>query len=364
MLHAVIMAGGAGTRFWPASRVNRPKQLLNLTGSQSMIQATVQRLGDLVTNDRLLVVTNERLVEPIRRQLPDLPPASILGEPCKRDTAPCVGLAAAILVASDPDATMLVMPADHVIQQADEFRRAISFGHELLQEDPQRIITFGIRPTYPAEIFGYIERADKLASNVEPAGRTIATYRVRQFREKPSADVAQQYLAAGNFYWNSGIFLWQAQTILNALKEFEPEIYQHIARIAQSVGEPDFADVLACEFAAIQGKSIDYAVMERYDNVVVMEAPFDWDDVGSWQSLARLHGQDEAGNTCIGSTLSIRTENTIICSSEDHLVATVGLDNVIVVHTDDATLVMRRDDEEAVRQVVQSLQQNKRTEFL
>jgi mannose-1-phosphate guanylyltransferase len=206
MLHAVIMAGGAGTRFWPASRVNRPKQLLNLTGSQSMIQATVQRLGDLVTNDRLLVVTNEKLVEPIRQQLPDLPPASILGEPCKRDTAPCVGLAAAILVASDPDATMLVMPADHVIQQADEFRRAISFGHELLQEDPRRIITFGIRPTYPAEIFGYIERADTLASNVEPAGRTIATYRVRQFREKPSADVAQQYLAAGNFYWNSGIF--------------------------------------------------------------------------------------------------------------------------------------------------------------
>lgn len=359
MLHALIMAGGSGTRFWPASRNNRPKQLLSLAGNRSMIQATVSRLGALIPAERVLILTNQRLVEPIKTQLAELPAESILGEPCKRDTAPCVGLAAAMMAARDPDATMVVMPADHVISPDEVFQQAISQAAGLVEQDPQRIVTFGIRPTYAAESFGYIERGEPLA-DAGPA----ATYQVRCFREKPTADVAQQYLESGEHYWNSGIFVWRAQTILCALEKFAPEIYQHIARIGSAIGTPEFSTTLQCEFQAIEGKSIDYAVMEHYRNVAVIEAPYQWDDLGSWRALARLHGADGDSNTRLGRTLAVRTSNTIVRTTDQHLVATIGVDNIIVVHTPDATLVVSQDDEEAVREVVKLIEENGWDEYL
>ncbi|MFT7641894.1 MAG: mannose-1-phosphate guanylyltransferase [Pirellulaceae bacterium] len=362
MLHAIIMAGGSGTRFWPASRKATPKQLLDLLGGRTMIQSTVDRLGDLVTPDRLLVVTNEQLVESIAQQLPEMPAASIIGEPCKRDTAPCIGLAAAAVQRRDEDATMIVMPADHVIQPTDVFRQTLLHAVRLVEEDAERIVTFGIPPAYPAEIYGYIEKGDAIP---EPDGVSeFQTSSVVQFREKPDAATAQEYLESGNFYWNSGIFVWKATTVLDALRKYEPEMHDHIAAIAKSMDSDSFAETLQTEFAAINGKSIDYAVLEKYPKVVVVEAPYDWDDVGNWQALARMRGADDNGNTVVGKHLGISTAGSIIRSDEKHLVVTVGITDCIVVHTPNATLVANRNDEEAIRLIVKQLEEKGWTEYL
>ncbi len=358
MLHTVVMAGGAGTRFWPASRRDRPKQLLDLAGDRSMIQATVARFDGWVPPERILVVTNQRLVEPIRRQLPTLPSNAVLGEPCKRDTAPCVAVAAAWVAHADPEAIMVVTPADHVIAPVEGFRHAIEVAVRLVEAQPERLVTFGIPPTYPAESFGYVQRGTPLA------GSDVPTYRVARFREKPSAEVARQYLADGNYYWNSGIFVWKASTILQQLKQFEPAMFSHVQTIAKTLGTAGFPDVFRREFAAIVGKSIDYAVMERADEVIVLEAPFGWDDVGSWLALARLRGQDAEGNTIVGRHLGIDTRDSIVRGESDHLIVTVGLEDCLVVHTADATLVARKQDEERIREVVKRLEELSWDEFL
>jgi mannose-1-phosphate guanylyltransferase len=355
MLHAVIMAGGTGTRFWPVSRSTSPKQLLNLIGDQSMIQATAARLTGLVPADRQLVVTNQALTKAIAQQLPDLPTGSVVGEPCKRDTAPCVGLAAAIVGHADQDATMLVMPADHVIRATKEFQGAIQEAVGFVEQHPERLVTFGIRPTYAAESFGYIERGARLDAGAGSGDQAL--YDAHKFHEKPSAEVAQGYVAAGSFYWNSGIFVWKAQTILDALAKFEPDMFNHLERIAETVGQSNFATTLDREFAAIEGKSIDYAIMEKYDKVAVIEARFDWDDLGSWQSLARMRGSDEQDNTIVGQHLGVDTRGCTIRSENDHLIVTLGLKDCIVVHTPDATLVARLADEESIRQVVSLIKQ-------
>ena len=360
MLHAVIMAGGFGTRFWPLSRAALPKQLLDLTGGRTMIQATVDRLGDFVPPQRTLVVTNRQFVEPIGQQLPQLPAGNIVGEPCKRDTAPCVALAAHLVSHADPDAVMAVMPADHLISPPEKFRQAIAAGVALVEADGERIVTFGVKPTFPAETFGYIERGQQLAA--QAAG--IPAFHVARFREKPKRDQAEQFLAAGNFYWNSGIFVWKAKTVLAALAAHEPNMAEHLTAIGQVIGRPEYAEVLEREFTAIEGKSIDYAVMERHSQVAVIEAPFAWDDVGSWQSLARTLGTDADGNTIVGKHLGLRTKNSIIRTTPDHLVATLGLSDVIVVQTPDATLVASKYDEEAIRELVKELEKRGWREFL
>jgi mannose-1-phosphate guanylyltransferase len=347
MLHAVLMAGGSGTRFWPASRRDLPKQLLSFTGSTTMIQATAARLVGLVPEHRQLVVTSANLVDAISEQLPGV---NIVGEPCRRDTAPCVGLAAAMVSASDPDATMLVLPSDHVISTDAQFADAVQNGVSLLDEDPSRVVTFGIRPTYAAESFGYIERSESLS------GQGGAAYRVARFREKPNAKTAGQYLQQGNFYWNSGIFLWRAATILELLRKHEPAMAAHIDAIGAAVGSPDFKQVMKTEFEKIIGNSIDYAVMERHNNVVVIEAPFQWDDVGSWQAISRLNPVDTAGNTARGLHVGIDTHGSIVFTSPDHAIVTIDIDDLIVVHTPDATLVAPKKSEERVREAVKELE--------
>ena len=254
MLHAVIMAGGSGTRFWPESRADWPKQLLPLSGTRSLIQDTVDRLATLVPPERVLIVTAARLVEAVRKQLPELPPQSVLGEPCKRDTAPCIGLAAFQISRRDPEATLAVMPADHAILPAQALRDAIAYAAGMVEAHPEQIVTFGIKPTYPAESFGYIERGERLGvsggdderkgqvfihaafSEVSLAeakrlasSEPLNAYEVARFREKPPAAVAREYLAAGNFYWNSGIFVWKASTILAALEKHQPELFARLA---------------------------------------------------------------------------------------------------------------------------------------
>jgi mannose-1-phosphate guanylyltransferase len=359
------MAGGSGTRFWPESRDLRPKQLLRFSGDRSMIQATVDRLQGLVPPERILIATNAKLAAIIGEQLSELPPDAILGEPCKRDTAPCIGLAALIVSRHDPEATMAVMPSDHVIGPDAAFQQAIEFAAALVDESPGRIVTYGIKPAYPAEIFGYVERGEPLSSGATTRFKSLAAaYQVLQFREKPKAEVAKEYVASGNFYWNSGIFVWRAATILQALRQHQPEMFAHLQRISEAFGTPDYTAVLQREFAAIRGVSIDYAVMEHAKDVAVIEAPYRWDDVGSWQALARLHGSDENGNTIIGKHLGVHTSGTIVRGPADHLIVTLGLKDCVVVHTPDATLVANKHDEESIRQVVKLLQEKGWTEYL
>lgn len=360
MLHAIIMAGGSGTRFWPASRRARPKQLLALDGEATMIESTLKRLSGLVAAENTRVLSSELLVDPITQLLPELPTANILGEPCRRDTAPCIGLAAELVLAADPDGIMLVMPSDHRIAALGEFQSAIQHATRCLDDNPAKIVTFGIPPSYPAESFGYIERGAPLDALQDGP----LTFEVERFREKPDLTTAKEYLESGQFYWNSGIFVWRAATILEALGTYQPELREHLRTIGKAIGSADYAKVLDREFHAIQGISIDYAVMEHYPSVLVIEAPFDWDDVGNWQSLERIHGQDERGNTVVGQHIGIETEGTIVSGSDDHLVVTVGMENCIVVHTADATLVARRNDEAALRQVVEQLKQRDLDEYL
>lgn len=350
MLHAVIMAGGSGTRFWPASRQEKPKQLLKMGGPRTMLQTTFDRMQGLVSSEHILVLTNNQLSEAVMEQLPDLPREHIVGEPCKRDTAPCIGVAASLVQAADANGIMVVMPSDHVIEPKSEFHRAIRAGVAAVEEDPTRIVTFGIRPNYPAESFGYIQRGTALKSS--PG---ISMFKVEQFREKPNRKTAEEYVNAGTFYWNSGIFLWSARTILDALKKYEPDMYGHIENIARNIGSANFQSSFTEHFEKIRGKSIDFAVMERHENVVVIEAPYSWDDVGSWQAIARLIEPDEKGNAVDGPYLPIDSSNMIIRSDANHLIVTIGMQDTIVVHTPDATLVAPKSEEERVREVVKQL---------
>ncbi len=355
MLHFVIMAGGAGTRFWPESRAARPKQFLPLAGERTMLQMTLDRLGPLASEQNVWVLTAAPLVDAVAKQLPQVPRERILGEPCKRDTAPCIGLAALMISRHDPDATMVVLAADHVIRPAEKFQEAVSLAASLVEERPQRIVTFGIKPTYPATIFGYIERGEQLRPQV---------YQVSQFREKPPANVAEEYLAAGRFYWNSGMFVWKAATILSALDQRQPETISRLKAIVAAAERPDFNTVFNHEFAAIKGISIDYAVMENAKEVAMVEASFDWDDLGTWQAVARQSPADAQGNTIAGRHVGMSTANSIIRTDDQHLIATVGVSDLIVVHTPDATLVANRHDEESVRRIVKLLEERGWTEYL
>jgi mannose-1-phosphate guanylyltransferase len=385
MIHIVIMAGGAGTRFWPESRLARPKQLLPLAGPRSMLQMTVDRLGDLASRENVWILTAEKLVDAVAEQLPGVSRSHLIGEPCKRDTAPAIGLAALLLSRVDPQATMVLLAADHVIQPAEKFQQAIRAAADLVDKSPSRIVTFGIKPTYAATTFGYIERGEALASQ-ESGGRSREpgdgdsasplhpfsrspvqqqhAYRVAQFREKPPAAVADQYVASGKFYWNSGMFIWRASTIVDALEKHQPEMMGHLRAIADSQNQSNAAEVFTREFAAIRGISIDYAVMEHATDVAVIEAPFTWDDVGTWQAAARLAGADADGNSVSGKHVGIDTRGSIVRTSDDHLVATVGVKDLIVVHTPDATLVANRHDEESIRRIVKLLEERRWTEYL
>jgi mannose-1-phosphate guanylyltransferase len=354
MLHAIIMAGGTGTRFWPASTNDTPKQLLRLVGDATMLRQTLDRLGDLAPNERRMVVTNARLVAAVREQLPELPAASVVGEPCKRDTAPCIGLAALLVSRNDPDAVMVVMPADHVICPAEKFQAAIRQAVDMVAASPGRIVTFGIKPTYPAEIFGYIHRGEPLRE----------AYRVKRFEEKPNAATAKKYVDSGEYYWNSGIFVWNAATILDGLRQRQPEMLKHLEIIVAAWDSKDLDAVLKREFAAIKPISIDYAVMEHATDVAVIEAPFEWDDLGGWQSLARLAGSDENGNTIIGKHVGLGTSGSIVRTHNDHLVVTLGLKDCIIVHTPKATLVANKHDEEQIRKVVKQLEELGWSEYL
>ena len=358
MLHAVIMAGGSGTRFWPQSRRSKPKQLLKLVTQQTLLEDTVARCAPWIALERTWIATSRSLAEQTARLLPNLPRGNIISEPCGRNTAPCIGLAAIHLLKQDPDAVMLVTPADHIIGPNDAFRRAVDGAVQIVEQAPQTLVLFGVPPAYPSTGFGYIERGELLSG--EPAG----AFRVVSFLEKPDRPTAQQYVDQGRFYWNCGIFVWRADAIVTALERFEPDIHASLARLSEAIGTDRWQSVLDDEFPRMKSISIDYAVLERADDVCVLEAPYQWDDVGSWQALARLLGTDQRGNTIDARFCGLDTTGCIVRSTDDHLIATIGLEDCVVVHTPDATLVARKDDEDAIRKLIGLIEEQGDERFL
>lgn len=359
MFHAMIMAGGGGTRFWPRSRNRRPKQFLTFSGDRTLLQGTLDRIAPLVPPERCWVITGAAHTAEARTQLPELPGEHVVGEPVGRDTAACIGLGAALVARDDPQATIIVMPADHVIEPAAEFQRAARAAEQFAGESPAALLTFGIPPTYPATGYGYIQRGPEVGQrNGVPAAK------VKAFREKPSAELAEQFLQAGDFYWNSGIFVWKAAAVLGELRRQKPNVYAAVERIAEAWPTAKRDDVFRAEYEKLEKVSIDYAVMEGAPQVLVIRAPYQWDDVGSWLALERRNPQDADGNTVRGLHCGINTSHCVIAGEPGKLIATIGVSNLLVVQDGDALLVADRREEATVKQLVDKLKKDGLEKFL
>jgi mannose-1-phosphate guanylyltransferase len=359
MLHAMIMAGGGGTRFWPRSRQKRPKQFLTLTGDRSLLQQAFDRIEAAIPPERSWVITAAMHREEAAHQLPSLPPDRIVGEPCGRDTAACIGLGAALIARHDSAAVMLVMPADHVIEPVQEFLRAAHVAEQMALEHPGALVTFGIPPSFPAVGYGYIHRGPEIA-----ARQGVPVYKVQAFREKPTYDVAEGFVASGEYYWNSGIFVWKAATILQALRDRQPKMFAAVQKIAEAWSTPQRDAVLRREYEGLDKISIDYAVMEHAHSVLVVQAPYRWDDVGSWLAVERMHPQDADGNTVLAGHCGINTTSCVIVADPGHLVTTIGVKDLLIVQDGDATLVANRKDEAAVKQLVDLLKKKGLEKYL
>jgi len=359
MLHALIMAGGGGTRFWPRSRQKRPKQFLTLTGDRTLLQQALDRIEASVPPERSWVITAGVHRDVASQQLTSLPAERVIGEPCGRDTAACIALGAALIARQDPSAVMLVMPADHVIEPAQEFCRAAHVAEAMAEEHPDALITFGIPPTYPATGYGYIHRGQVLAHR-----QGVPVYRVQGFREKPSHELAEGFFVSGEYFWNSGIFVWKAATILGALRERTPKLFAAVQRIADAWPTPERQRVLQREYEGLERISIDYAVMEHAPEVLVVQAPFRWDDVGSWLALERMYPQDADANTVVAKHCGLHTKGCVIVGDGDRLIATVGVANLLIVQDGNATLVADRREEGAVKQLVELLKKKGLDKYL
>lgn len=351
--YAIVMAGGKGERFWPQSRVSHPKQLLRLIGNLTLIEQTVERLVPLVPRKNILVITNEDYVEPMRKLLDDLPPNNIIGEPVGRDTAPCVALAAGIIKArSDNDnAVMVTLPSDHIIRDTDSLIQVLSDCAAPARDG--QIVTIGITPTCANTGYGYIHCGEKLAYNTE-----TNFCKSLGFREKPNLETAEKLLADGNYKWNSGMFVWSVKAIRDAFKTYAPDLEDLACELEQAERDGKLFEILPGAYQDCQKISIDYAVMEKVDKVAVAECSFDWDDVGSWTALRNQMRPNEDNNVVRGLFESIDATDNIVVSDGNHLVAAIDVKDLIIIHTDDATLVCNAKSAQRIKELVHQIGSN------
>jgi mannose-1-phosphate guanylyltransferase len=350
-IYAVIMAGGGGTRFWPWSRLNTPKQLLTIIGQKNMLQHTIDRITPLFKPEHILIVTNVLHREQIQKQHPQIPPHNIVAEPVGRDTAPCIGLAATIISRRDKGSTMVVMTADHIIDPPERFRMMIETAVRVVQEN-NSLITMGIKPTEPSVNYGYIHRGKQLS---ELNGFRI--YTVDSFREKPDKKTARYFVSTGEYYWNGGVFVWKTAGILDCLTQFMPRLADGLLRIGADLGTGNEQATIEKEYQSFEKISIDYAVMEKAKDVIVIEADFVWDDVGTWNAVERWNEKDVLKNTVLGMHHGIDTHSCIIVNNESHLITTIGVSDLIIVHTKDATLICSKQESEKIKKLVEELKQ-------
>ena len=346
MLYAAVMAGGSGTRFWPLSRRAEPKQLLAIVSEKLLVQEALDRLEGLVPLERTYIVAGREQLPKLRECLPGMPEGQLIVEPQGRNTAAAIGLAAVILEQTDPEAVMAVMPADHLIRPKRGFQKVLTQAAELART-VDCLVTIGIPPTEPATGYGYIQRGEETEEVAE-----VRCFKVRRFVEKPDPSAARQFLRTGEYYWNSGIFIWRLPIILHHLERYAPELYQGLRRIQTSLDTLRESKTIAEEYTRFEPISIDYAVMEKARDVRVIEAEFEWDDVGSWLAVERHHTQDEQGNTVVGRHLGLETSQCIVVGNPEHLVATINVQGLIIIQTRDATLVVRKSEAQRVGELV------------
>ncbi|MEY2542829.1 MAG: mannose-phosphate guanylyltransferase [Verrucomicrobiota bacterium] len=347
-IYALILAGGSGERFWPLSRRNRPKQLLRLVSERTLLEETIARLDGFVPNERILILTNVEQEKTVRDLLKDFPKQNIIAEPDKRDTAAAVALGAGWVAARDHSATMLAFPADHVIPDRTAFQETMKTAAAAADETGA-LVTIGIKPTWACPGFGYIEQGEPV--RLRGDGK-IAVHRVIRFREKPNVDLAESFIRKGNFRWNAGMFVWSVPTVLSEFNRHAPELADFISQVRSS---KDLETVLHERFAKLPRISFDYAIMEKADRVLVVEASFDWDDVGSWQAVARYFKNDEHGNAANTALIALDSSDNVIFNDGETTVALLGVHNLIVVRTGDAILICHRHQAEKIKNLVGKL---------
>ncbi|MEY2440134.1 MAG: mannose-phosphate guanylyltransferase [Verrucomicrobiota bacterium] len=348
-IYALILAGGSGERFWPLSRRTRPKQLLRLVSKSALLEETVARLEGWVPRERILILTNVEQEAAVRELLKDFPKDNILAEPAKRDTAAAIALGAGWVALRDHGATMMVLPADHVITNAAAFRETMELAGKAAQETGG-LVTIGIKPTWACPGFGYIEQGAPVQLR-NGVGKD-AVHHVLRFREKPNADLAESFLRKGNFRWNAGMFVWSVATVLSEFNRHAPDLADFISQI-RAPGKIE--KVLRERFAKLPRVSFDYAIMEKADRVLVVEASFDWDDIGSWRAMAKYFQADEHGNAVSGALTAVDSTNNIVFDEAGGNVALLGVHNLIVVRTGDAVLVCHRHQAERIKDLIGKL---------
>jgi len=354
--YAAILAGGVGTRLWPLSRQARPKQALQLIGDRTMFQHAIERLAPLFPRDHVVIVTGRKHAEILQPQTPDLPDENFILEPMGRDSGPAVGLGAIHLHRRDPEAVMAMLTADHFIAYVERFRAVLAAAEKVAQTG--RIVTLGIKPDFPSTGYGYVRQGESLGQF-----DGFEVFHAEQFTEKPDLATAQAFFESGRYSWNSGMFIWRVDRLLAEFERQRPSLHRQLMTIADALGTPDGARVLAEVWPQIEKISVDYAIMEGARDVAVIPVDIGWSDVGSWASLLDIIPGDEQGNVALSEHLAIDTHRTLV-RSEKRLVVTIGLEDMIVVDTDDALLICPKDRAQDVKAVVDRLKQGERSELL
>ena len=353
-LYAVIMAGGVGSRFWPRSKKKLPKQLLQIFGEQTMIQDTVLRLKGIVENENIFVITNKEQKPEILKQLTQLPVENIIEEPFGRNTAACIGLGSIIIEKKAADGIMLVLPADHIIRDVKSFHNTINRAAEFAYTS-KGLVTIGIKPSRPETGYGYIQIDERTVSE--------NIFKVYTFAEKPNYATAVRFLESGDFFWNSGMFIWRADSIIEEIGIFMPDLFEGLQTVKSDIGKPQFESALSNVYGKLRNISIDYGIMEKSQKVYLTKGEFSWSDVGSWEEVYQLSEKNGSGNATVGNVYVDMTIDSYIYSPEK-FTAVIGAENLIVINTEDALLICRRDQSQEVKKVVDYLKLNKLSQHL
>jgi len=346
--YAIIMAGGKGERFWPLSTSKRPKQMLSLVGGRPMLGTSVERMQGLIPSERVIVITSADLAEVAQESAPELPAENIIGEPFGRDTAAACALGTALVRQRDENGIVCILTADHVIRDVPRFQQLLTEGIRQ-SASGERLVTIGIEPEFPSTGFGYIESAEA----IEGVGE-IPFFKAKRFVEKPDRETAEKYLAAGNYCWNSGMFIWSAAMFMEELRLHQPALAEMAERVSPSIGTPDFDKVLEEEYGKLEKISVDYAIMEKTERLVMARCAFGWSDVGSWEALEDHFEKDAAGNVLIGKAETVDASGNVVVSDE-RLTALIGVKDLVVVQAPGATLVCPKDRAQDVKQMVRLL---------
>jgi len=345
-IYALVLAGGSGERFWPLSRRARPKQLLRLVSNKTLLEETLARLEDLIPPERILILTNTEQEGAVRKLLANFPKENIVGEPAKRDTAAAVALGTGWVAARDHAAIMLVLPADHLIANRGAFQETLALAADAAEETGE-LVTIGIKPTWACPGFGYIEQGKPVRLRKRPDNDAV--HRVLRFREKPNLDLAESFLRKGNFRWNAGMFVWSVPTVLREFNRQEPELADFISQLR---APENFEKALRERFSKLPRISFDYAIMEKADRVLVVEAGFDWDDIGSWRAVANYFHKDKHGNAANRPITALDSSNNVVLEEDGTNVALLGVHDLIIVRTQDALLICHRHEAERIKDLI------------